>query len=384
MLFSRLDDPTISWSHHGEQAGGLLTMSGPRGVSVQQRGPVGLVGSPRGGGVIVGLTYDLKSDYVPRPGDPVDASAEFDAPSTVEAVMGAIRSGGHDVVPIGNLSKLLARLDDLKVDLVFNIAEGVGGRNRESQIPALLEARGIPFVGADALTLGVALDKIVAKQIFAAESIPTPRCFQIRDVGELVTPPIPFPLIVKPRHEGSSKSLSEKSLVRSVAELRAQAEWLIHAYQQPALVEEFIRGTEFTVVVIGNDLPEAQPVVQIEINGQTQLGDLFYTFTRINAPGLNYLCPARIPAALERELRQTAVRAYQAIECRDVGRVDFRVDERGRPYVLEINPLPSLSTEDVFTTIAAHLGTSYHEMILRVLNAAATRLRLEPCPTSSR
>ncbi|MBI4227247.1 MAG: ATP-grasp domain-containing protein [Candidatus Omnitrophica bacterium] len=339
--------------------------------------------------MIVGLTYDLRPEPVSGTGhdDPPDAYAEFDAPGTVEAVAGAIRAVGHEVVPLGNFPKVLAALDTLRVDLVFNIAEGVGGRSRESQIPMLLEARGIPCVGADALSLGISLDKVVAKQVFMADGIPTPRFFVVRDAAALTASPLPFPLIVKPRHEGSSKSLSDKSLVRSLGALKAQAEWLIRTYRQPALVEQFIAGTEFTVAVIGNDPPEALPVVQVEIDGRTDLGDLFYTFSRINAPGLTYRCPAKISPAAEAELRRLAVRAYEAIECRDFGRVDFRVDGQGRPYVLEINPLPSLSTEDVFTPIAERLGVSHQAMIQRILNVAIARCHLnlkDPCPTPSR
>lgn len=326
--------------------------------------------------MIVGLTYDLKTEGVPAGDEPADAYAEFDAPATVEVVAGAIRAAGHEVVPIGNFRQTLAALETLRVDLVFNIAEGLGGRNRESQIPMLLESRSIPCVGADALSLGLSLDKAIAKQLFIADGIPTPKFFVVHDAATLTASPLPFPLIVKPRHEGSSKSLSEQSLVRSFAALKAQADWLIRTYRQPALVEQFIAGTEFTVAVIGNDPPEALPAVQIEIDGTTELGDRFYTFTRISAPGLAYRCPARIAPALEEELRQLAVRTYRAIDCRDFGRVDVRVDGQGRPYVLEINPLPSLSTEDVFMTIAAHLGVSHHAMIQRILNAAITRYHL--------
>ena len=331
--------------------------------------------------MIVGLTYDLKTDVEPQGNDPADAYAEFDAPGTVEIIAEAIRAAGHEVVPLGNFRRLLAGPDLRRVDLVFNIAEGIGGRNRESQVP---EHHGIPYVGSDALSLGVSLDKVVAKQVFLAEGIPTPRGFVVRDAGELTASPLPFPLIVKPRHEGSSKSLSEKSRVQSLEALRQQADWLIRTYRQPALVEEFIPGTEFTVAVIGNDPPEPLPAVQIEMDGQAELGDRFYTFSRISAPGLRYLCPAKIPAALEQTLRTLAVRAYQAIECRDFGRVDVRVDRQGRPYVLEINPLPSLSTEDVFMTISNHLGLSYQAMIQRILNAAIARHGLkEPCRTLS-
>ncbi|MBI4313862.1 MAG: ATP-grasp domain-containing protein, partial [Candidatus Omnitrophica bacterium] len=220
--------------------------------------------------------------------------------------------------------------------------------------------------------------------IFIAEGIPTPRFFQMEDADALQEAPLPFPLIVKARHEGSSKSLTDKSVVRNLRELKEQAAWLIRNYRQPALVEEFISGSEFTVAVIGNAPPEPQPVVQIEIDGRTELGDLIYTFARISAPGLNYLCPARIPAALEKELQRLAVLAYQAIECKDFGRVDFRVDAQGKPYVLEINPLPSLSTEDIFMTVARRLNVSYDAIIHQVINAAVLRHRLEPCPTTSR
>ena len=334
--------------------------------------------------MLIGLIYDLKSEYVPRPDDPADANAEFDSPGPIEIIAGAIRSAGHDVVMIGGVEQLLRRRGRLGVDLVVNIAEGSGGRNRESQVPMVLELDHIPYVGSDALTLGVSLDKIVAKRVFRAEGLPTPRWFQIRDIADLLDVPLPFPLIVKPRHEGSSKGLSETSVVRSREALLAQVDWLIRTYRQPALVEEFIPGTEFTVAVIGNDPPEAQPVVQIAIDGKTALGDLFYNFARLDSTALTYVCPAKIPPALEQELQTLAVRAYQAIECRDFGRVDFRVDTQGRPYVLEINPLPSLSTDDVFMTVARHFGVAYDVMIHRILNAAIARHRLEPCPFASR
>lgn len=334
--------------------------------------------------MIVGLTYDLKSDYVPQPDEPADAAAEFDAPTTVEAIAGAIRSAGHEVVMLGHAGRLVAQLETLQVDLVFNIAEGRGTRNRESQIPMLLELRGLPYVGSDALTLGISLDKIVAKQVFIAEGIPTPRYFQVREVRALTASPLPFPLIVKPRQEGSSKSLSDRSLVHSLEELKTQADWLIRTYHQPALVEEFIQGREFTVAMIGNDPPEALPSVQLQLDGRTDLGTLFYTFAQITSPTMRYLCPSQIPEALERHLRALAVRAYQAVECRDFGRVDFRVDAQGRPYVLEINPLPSLSTEDAFQIVADHLKVSYDSMIHRILQAAITRYHLEPCPCASR
>ncbi|MBI3333046.1 MAG: ATP-grasp domain-containing protein [Candidatus Omnitrophica bacterium] len=325
------------------------------------------------------MTYDLKTEYPFKVGDPEDANAEFDHPSTVQVIRDAIASLGHRVVPIGSAEQLLKGLDLLEVDLVFNIAEGYLGRNREAQVPILLELKGIPCVGSDGLTLSLTLDKLMTKKVLLSEGIPTPRFFEMKHPDDSLPPDLSFPLIVKPRYEGSSKGISEQSVVHSAAQLRARTGWVIQTYRQPALIEEFIRGTEFTVALVGNDPAEALPVVQIQIDGRTDLGDLFYTFSRI-ASGAGYLCPARISGSLESRLKELALRTYHAVDCLDFGRVDIRVDQAGKPYVLEINPLPSLSTEDVFMVVANHLGISYPQMLGKILSAACERLRLTEKP----
>ena len=325
----------------------------------------------------VGLAYDLKTDYRFKAGDPPDANAEFDNPSTIDVVTAAIESQGFEVKRIGNAEKVLEAIDSLDVDIVFNISEGLSGRNRESQVPVLLEMRGIPFVGSDALTLGATLDKIMAKKIFIADGIPTPKFFEVRSISDLTnTDHCRFPMIVKPRFEGSSKGLSERSRVASLEELRRQVELILDTYKQPALVEEFISGMEFTVAVVGNDPPEVLPIVQVQIDGKLKLDDMFYTFARIASDKLQYVCPAPITKELAAKISDYALRTYNAVECRDFGRVDFRVDNQGNPYVLEINPLPSLSTEDVFMLVAKTIGTSYERMIGRIINSALKRYSL--------
>ncbi|MCM8796907.1 MAG: ATP-grasp domain-containing protein [Candidatus Omnitrophica bacterium] len=325
----------------------------------------------------IGLTYDLKTDYEFKDGDPPDANAEFDHPSTIDVIASAIEAGGFKVRRIGNVNNLLEKIDSLSVDIVFNISEGVSGRNRESQVPILLEMAGIPFVGADALTLGITLDKIIAKKIFIAENLPTPRFFSVSNAEELTNiDHCRFPLIVKPRFEGSSKGLSENSRVKNMQELKRQVDYITSTYKQPALVEEFISGQEFTVAIIGNDPVEAMPVVQIKIDGCLQLEDKFYTFARIASDRLEYICPAQITQETEDKLKELALRAFKAVECRDFGRVDFRVDKEGNPYILEINPLPSLSTEDVFMVVAKRIGIGYEEIIRRILNSAIKRYNL--------
>jgi len=325
----------------------------------------------------IGLTYDLKTDYHFKEGDPADANAEFDHPSTIDVITRAIESLGFGVVRVGNAACLLEKLDELDVDIVFNLSEGLEGRNRESQVPILLEMKGIPFVGADALTLGITLDKVMAKKIFIAEGIPTPKFFEVNSYEELNnTDHCAFPLIVKPRFEGSSKGLSEKSRVENKDDLERQVKLILDTYKQPALIEEFISGQEFTVAIVGNDPAEVLPIVQVKIDGKLDLNEKFYTFARIASDKLEYVCPAQIDKALENKIKDYALKVYRAVDCFDFGRVDFRVDKQGNPYVLEINPLPSLSTEDVFMLISKTIGITYEEMVGRILNSAFKRYSL--------
>ena len=327
-------------------------------------------------GYRVGLTCNLKSEYVFRPGDPPDANAEFDHEDTVGVIEQSIRAGGHEVVRLGNARALLESPEGLKrVDIVFNIAEGYEGRNRESQVPIILEMLRVPCVGADGLTLGMTLDKIITKKILAAEGIPTPRFVEVRDAQDAWQVELTYPLIAKPRYEGSSKGLRNSSLVTDARELAQQTQWLIETYRQPALVEEFIEGQEFTVAIIGNEPPEVQPITQIQLDGKLDLGKLFYTFEHIRS-GADYICPAPIGEDLRARLESVALKTYQAVECLDFGRVDIRIDRAGRPHVLEINPLPSLSTEDVFMFVAKAQGLSYETIINRVLDAALARYGL--------
>lgn len=327
---------------------------------------------------IIGLTYDLKTDWIKKDDDPVDATAELDGLDTVEALTAAFESAGHQVVRIGNARQLLAMINKgLKVDLVFNIAEGHRGRNRESQVPNILEMYDIPFSGADALTLGVTLDKAVAKKCWVADGVPTGRFFEATlndDLKALNT--IGYPLIVKTSQEGTSKGITKNSRVENLEQLKAEVAKICKVYKQPALCEQFIKGTEFTVAVIGNERPVALPVVQYAVAGNTNMGDEFYSYEHIVAKSVQYICPAQIPEAQAKKLQDVAIAAYRSIECRDLGRVDFRVDEEGNPYVLEINPLPNLSPSEVFPMCAKAHGMTYNQLINTILDHALTRYGL--------
>jgi len=322
----------------------------------------------------IGFTYDLKSDYRRSSSSPQDALAEFDHKVTIKRVVKAIESAGHKVVAIGNVRNLLKKLPRLDVDIVFNLCEGAGDRNRESEVPIILDIYGIPYVGSDGLSLGVTLDKVVAKKSFLADGVPTPKYFVVDHLnGAFHYHSMKFPFIVKPRHEGSSKGISDDSICLDEQALRRQVKKITEVYRQSALVEEFIDGSEFTVLVIGNENPVALTPVQIGICGELELGRLIYTSRRVTNTDIRYICPPVVSKSLDRRMREVACNAYRAVECRDFGRVDIRVDAAGKPYVLEINPLPSLSVEDVFPLIAEAEGMTYDGLIAKIIDIGLER-----------
>lgn len=326
----------------------------------------------------IGLTYDLEDDYVFNPDDPPDANVEFDSEETIQSITESLIHLGYKVFPIGNINKLLSQINLIKenVDLIFNFAENLVGRNRESQIPILLEALHIPYVGSDGLTMAIALDKLVTKKLLVYEHIPTPNFIEARtveDIKEFST--LRYPLMVKPRWEGSSKGISKESRVQNRDSLIKRVKFIVDTYKQPALVEEFISGSEYTVPIIGNTTIEILPPMQIQIKGKNNLGKLFYIGEYVNREGVNYI-PLNKNLPLRKTLESLALKTYKAVECRDLGRVDFRVDQNGNPFVLEINPLPALIDTDAFAIAAAHIGISYKDMIEKILTAARNRYNI--------
>lgn len=322
----------------------------------------------------VGFTYNAAGDYPLQPGDPPDRYAEFDKEDTLKEIAGALAEGGHEIIRIGDGRRLAERLTaGERWDIVFNIAEGLWGRNRESQVPALCELYDQPYTGSDGLTLALTLDKVAAKKYVLWHKVATPGFAVVEEPGDLKSVRVKFPAIVKLSLEGTSKGLSAASVVHNRAELTHQAEALLAAYQQPLLIEEFVRGTEFTVAVVGDDPPETLPTVQVTILGKTDLGEEIYTHDRVESSEVQYVCPARIPARMNRAIQSLAFNAYRALGCRDVGRIDIRVSARGTPYFLECNPLPNLGRIDVFPLVANAMGLTYNRLILKILNAGIRR-----------
>lgn len=316
----------------------------------------------------IGLTYDLQTD----PAD--ERQAEFDPPRTIEAVDRALRTLGHDVVHLGNAAQLLeaqGRLQD--VALVFNLAEGSHGRCREAWVPMLLEQWGVPFVGSSTPAQTLGLDKVMSKRVARASGLLTPE-WVVVDRPEALAGIASwrFPLIVKPRHEGSGRGIDPGAVVHDLETLRRRVDWLWRRLQQPCLIEQFVPFGELTVLLIGNGPPCALPAIQRPLDPVSRLS------CHVVPQGgtERWLTPVTLTPELERCAQRAALTLFEAIGCRDVARVDLRVDEQGRVYVLEINPLPSFDPEGSLGLIAEHLGRSYAHMVGRILQAALHRLGL--------
>ncbi len=324
----------------------------------------------------VGITYDLKSDVPAPAGAPDDYQEEYDSPATVEAVAAVLRGLGHEATKLGDGRPLLQRLLNDPPDFVFNFAEGQGiGRSREARVPAVLEMLGIPYTGSDPLTLAVTLDKDCAKRLVKSAGVIVARSTVVQpgDRELAAIKDLPYTAIVKPAWEGSSKGIRGKCVVDNPEECAAAVTRLRHGHAQPILVEEYIEGDELTVGVIGNDPPRVIGVMRVLPQQPTTRFVYSLEVKRDWQRQVKYECPARLPAAHLKAVEDAALGAYQALGCRDVARIDFRLRD-GIPYFLEVNPLPGLNPESGDLVILAGLsGWTYEQLIGGVFQAALDR-----------
>lgn len=322
----------------------------------------------------VGILYNLKRGA--GAGAP-DAEAEFDSMDTVRAIQSALEEGGARTVLMEADASLPARLQETRIDIAFNIAEGIGGRGREAQVPALLGMMGIPHTGSDETTLCMALDKALAKRLLATYRVRTPRFVLVRRGETPRTGRLRYPVIVKPNAEGSSKGISDASVVRSAEELRALLGKNFALYDADMLAEEYIEGREFTVGLLGNGstLRVFEPM-EILYRRPTQGAFHVYSYPvkQNYREYVDYACPAGLTDAQREEMKSTARRIFESLGCLDFARVDFRLSEDGRLYFIEINPLPGLAPHySDYPMLAEFCGVSHRELVRAVLRAALAR-----------
>ena len=306
----------------------------------------------------IGLTYNLKPAAVELAVAESDQFEEFDSLETIEALASAIRAAGHEPIRLGWGLEMLDALQRERIDGVFNIAEGVGGRGRESQVPAVLEMLGIPCTGSDALAIALTLDKALAKIVAKSAGIPTAPWF-VDDAPN----PLTFPVFAKPAGEGSSMGITDRSLCHDQKELDAAIERL--SKYGPVLVEEFLPGDEFTVGIIGG---EVLGVMQVLPRGEAK--DFIYSLD-VKRDYLNRVDYLLVDAP---DVAEVALEVWSAFGLRDIARIDIRRDRNGAANFVEVNPLPGVHPITSDLVILARLaGISHPELIGRIVNAAIKR-----------
>lgn len=333
----------------------------------------------------LGLTFNLRPEIAPSAGDPIDRYEEFDSEETVTAIAASLRRLGHEVERLGwgppMLDALIRRAHGDRLDGVFNFAEGVGGRGRESQVPAMLEMLGIPNTGSDPVALALALDKGLAKLFAAGHGIATAPFLIVGADDPLGAVDLRYPLFAKPVAEGSSMGIRNNSVCRNHAELVALVATLQRNYRQPVLIEEFLPGDEYTVGVLGNGAG-AEVVGVMQVQPRNHDRDFVYSL-EVKRDYLNQvdyrmsdelLASGAVSPAMLDTIRQLALDAHRAFACRDLSRVDVRCDRDGAPNFIEINPLPGLNPfHSDLVWIARGHGWDYDRLIARILDVASER-----------
>jgi D-alanine-D-alanine ligase len=356
----------------------------------------------------IAVLANIKDESKPKPeGVPPDAFADFDHIETIDSIRAALETDGHQTVFIQADADLPYAIKKAKPDICFNIAEGLGGDAREAQVPALLEMLRIPYTGSRVLTNGISLDKTLTKRIWRDRRLPVAP-FQEFTIGdEPLRPELKFPLFVKPAREGTGMGVDTKAITNNEKELRERAMYIINTYQQPALVETFLPGREFTVGIMGRadaklysrhpewyekDGFHRFPILELDMS-RSVTPNIYSQESKSKEVGEegapDYVCPANIDPELEKKLKHFALRAHQLLYALDISRTDIRLDDEGNPRLLEINTLPGLTPNysDLCLQCAAE-GIRYEDLILEILYLGASRWDMiearEPLPESNK
>ncbi len=333
----------------------------------------------------VGLTYNLKK--TPLNNELNDSYIEFDDEDTINAIKNALIKNGHEVIPIEADNNIFKKIKDTSPDIVFNIAEGIKGESRESHVPALLELLEIPYTGSGPLTLAIALNKAITNDILKYHNINTPRYQIFKKHNEKLSQLLTFPLIVKPIQEGSSKGIKNESLVKNEKDLMFQIKSVIDSYNQFAIVEEYIDGKEFTVSILGNDPPIILPLVEIDFNQLPVSANKIYSYEAKwlwdtpEKPIEMFKCPAELDMHTQKNISNIALQVFNILGCKDICRIDGRLNKKGQFYVLDVNPLPGLipdpKAHSCFPESAIAANYTYDELINTILFCAIKRYKLE-------
>lgn len=303
----------------------------------------------------------------------LDPHAAEQAEVTLRAVLEALRELGHEAIPVEVRPSLLIDLQNVAPDAIFNIATGYRSKRDQANIVAALELSGIPFTGSSFRAHVMGLHKYLTKFIMEMADIPTPG-FCVVDANRKMPSQerlskLKLPVIVKPGAEGSSLGITQDSVTGDLSKVPGLAQDLLDRFGPPVLIEEYIDGREFTVGLLGYPEPAVLPVEEIVFKEGAM-----YTYAVKSRDRVTPVCPADIPEELALEIQSIAKRVFEALDCRDLARVDIRLSRDGRPYVLEINTLPGLMPGySEFPRIAQIAGYDYKSLVQKILEGALLR-----------
>jgi D-alanine-D-alanine ligase len=344
----------------------------------------------------VAVLANIKERGKPLPADvPPEAEADYDYMETVDSIRAVVETHGHQTVFIPANRDLPYALKEVRPDICFNIAEGLGGDSREAQVPGLLELLKIPYTGSRLLANAIALDRTLTKRLWRDRHLPTAPFQEFTFGDEPLRPEMRFPLFVKASRESIGTGVDEEAVVNNEAELRERTEYVIRLYHQPALAEIFLPGREFSAGILGRfdtALYSRHPE-WYEKDGFLRLPLLEPGTSQSTTPGITVLeagaqsvgteeaprhfCPASLDPELTAKLQRLAWRAHIIVGALDVSRVDIRLDAEGQPQLAEINPLPGLTPHSShLCTMADSQGISYEDLILEILYLGASRWKM--------
>jgi D-alanine-D-alanine ligase len=319
----------------------------------------------------IGLTFDLRSWYIDR-GYSMDETAEFDKQETIDAIENSLKIMGYKTEAIGNAFQLIEAIAaGRRWDIVFNIAEGLYGDGRESVVPAILDQYKIPYVFSGPVIMGLSLNKHLAKLVVSVAGVPVSPGLLIGDLKDLDKCKLIYPLFVKPVSEGTGKGITEKSLVTSPGELSKIVDWIIGEFNQPALVEEYLPGREFTVGIVGSN-DDALAIGGMEV---ICADNLPYS-VEVKENYQNYCSYKPLDADIEGECKKVALDAWKALGAVDAGRIDLKADRNGKICFIEANPLAGLNPVHSDLPILARMyGIEYQELMERIMKSALKRIK---------
>ncbi|OGH71330.1 MAG: hypothetical protein A2921_02785 [Candidatus Magasanikbacteria bacterium RIFCSPLOWO2_01_FULL_43_20b] len=337
----------------------------------------------------IAFLYNVRHNY-PDPNEKrIQLDTDFDDPATIEWMIKHFKNLGLEVLPIEANEEAYLRLYENKdkIDLVFNFAEGLHGRDRECHIPAMLEMLKIPYTGGSPLTEALVLDKAIAKDVLRSHGVPVLPHQVFLTGNEELNSELKYPLIVKPNSQGSSAGITNDSVVEDENGLRRRLKFVISNFKQKALVEPFLDGREFSVPILGNDPPEVLPIIESDHStlppGLRPIDSLDVKWIIEEASGgANFICPAKISSDLEEKIKRICLQAWEVLQLCDFCRVDTRCDRAGNPYILEINSPaglipPEVSMTSYFPLSARVAGIDYETLLKRIISAACIRYGIE-------